>query len=244
MKTIKLISAIIVLSLLTSLVYAQQEDKGLGKGTINPNQGGGNQNETVKKETKGGVDIDKKQENTQKSEKKGNVQPTDQQTQNNKVKQGEEQKNEKEKSGKEDKAVTDNDKPEKTRNEGYKEVEEQERSDNGQHKGHAYGKDKDGMTGHEFGKIRSEEAKTKVNTKLDEAVSDLDLEIEKLDILQQDIEASKIRNEEKYKSKQISKEQYDENKVKINEAENRVLQNREKIILEKESLKNARLDIQ
>jgi len=246
MKTIKLVFLIIVLSMFTCVLFAQQEDKGLGKGQIHNNSNnnqGGNQDGNVKKETKGGVDVDKKQENPPKDEQKGNVKPDNQQNENNKTKQEENQKN--------DKAKTDVDKQEKAQDKETDKVEKQENeqnkkpeeNNNGQHKGNAYGKEKDGMSGREFGELRSEEAKSKVNTKIDDAVTELDTEYTKVKNMKKDIDDSKIRNEEKYKSKLITKEQYEINKIKISEAEIKVNETEQKLVIERENLKNAKLEL-
>ncbi|MDD3860625.1 MAG: hypothetical protein PHW83_10530 [Bacteroidales bacterium] len=249
MKTIKLVFLIIVLSMFTCVLSAQQEDKGLGKGQIHNNNQGGNQDGTVKKETKGGVDVDKKQENTQKGEQKGNVVPNNQQDSEKKgQQQGQQQQKQQSQNNKNEQGKSDIDKPVKDKenqNGGENEQkQEQNKSKEGEHKGNAYGKNKDGLTGQEFGKLRSEEAKMQVNNKIDEAVSELDKELEKLNNKKTEIDAAKIRNEEKYKNRAITKEQYDINKTKIAEAENIVSQNKERIQIEKESLKKAKLEIE
>lgn len=261
MKTIGKIIAVMVLSMLTVVLYAQQEDKGLGKGQINNNQG--NQNDSGKSEKKGGVDIDKNQQQSQNSEKKGNVNPNNEQNsekkgniepnnQQNTEKKGQQQDKQQGQNGNQseksevDKAVKDQEKNKVEKKEELNENnpnKEQNAHKDGQQNGNAYGKDKEGMTGKEFGQLRSEESKTKVNTKLDEAVSELDGEFEKLNKMKKDINDSKARNEEKYKNKQITKEQYDANKVKISEAESIVNQTEDKLLMEKESLKNAKLEI-
>jgi len=231
----------------TCVVSAQQEDKGLGKGKINNNQGGGNEDGTVKNETKGGVNVVNEQEQTQKNEKKGNVDPNNQQNQEKKGQPQEQQKNENNNANDKsnpDKPVKEQEQEKnKDGQDSDRQKKEQNSNNENRNNGNAYGKDKGGLTGQEFGKLRSEEAKTQVNTKIDEAVSELDMEFEKLNKKQKDIDAAKIRNEEKYKNKSITKEQYDINKAKIGEAENIVNQSKDRVLVEKDSLKKAKQEI-
>jgi colicin import membrane protein len=87
-------------------------------------------------------------------------------------------KNEKAKGGKEDKEEKDDDDSDETSAE-KKVKEEKEKADkekdkdkdsrgDGQGKGHAYGKNKGELSGRDFGKVRSTEAKNKLKAKLDE----------------------------------------------------------------------------
>ena len=67
-------------------------------------------------------------------------------------------------------------------------------------KGNAYGRNKGEMSGREFGQMRSEEAKNKVNNKLQESDSRLNAQQSRVNTMRQNCDNARKSNEEKYKA--------------------------------------------
>ncbi len=107
-------------------------------------------------------------------------------------------------------------------------------------KGHAYGRDKGDMSGRDFGMIRSEESRNKMKGKFDDADAELDRQENVVSGMFDNIEQARTRNEEKYQKGTISKSEYEENKTKIQEAEQIATQAQTRVREEKRKVENSR----
>ena len=87
-------------------------------------------------------------------------------------------------------------------------------------KSKAYGKDKDGLEGREFGQARANEAKNMVNNEL-EVIRDKELLVERG---RQRIQTARSRADEAYRNKEITEEEYEDRNEKIKTAEERLIQ--------------------
>jgi colicin import membrane protein len=110
-------------------------------------------------------------------------------------------------------------------------------------KGHAYGKNKGELKGRDFGMLRSEEARSKMKGKLDHAESEVDLQIQRIEKMNQRIEEAKSRNEENFKGGKITRVQYEANEERINEAGAIVSETEQKAKKEKQNISSAKKDL-
>ncbi|MBN2610384.1 MAG: hypothetical protein JXB00_02405 [Bacteroidales bacterium] len=95
--------------------------------------------------------------------------------------------------------------------------------------GRAYGKDKDGMEGKDFGQTRAEQAKMKQDMKKEELHESVAEGEEKVVQARNKIREAKEKLEKDKKEKKISEAEYQAKKEKIDEAENAVNELEQKI---------------
>lgn len=99
-------------------------------------------------------------------------------------------------------------------------ADKEAKEDRGDHqdttsRGNAYGRNKGDLTGREFGKLRSTEAKSKVKTKLDEMDREITAKEKSADDNRKKVEEADARVEKEKKDKKLTEKQYKEKKARI-----------------------------
>lgn len=104
----------------------------------------------------------------------------------------------------------------------HKEKGEKEQKSEKEHKGNAYGKDKAGLTGKEFGQWRSEEAKAKVKTSVEKSETALTVSEEKLKTGRDKVAQAKAKLADDVKKKKIKGKAIGDKEAKIKMAEDQL----------------------